>query len=139
MTWNGHSGRSGAYAAELMGIAPDVLLAVTVTSLVALHRQTSSLPIVFAQVGDPAKLGVVASLALLQKKPLSNRLSRSGVRDAPSPFMDIELHQAFVSHFQQEGLASFFIHDVGAFHDLVHFERLLAERAQDIFSIIQHD
>ena len=53
--------------------------------------------------------------------------------------MDIELHQAFVSHFQQEGLASFFIHDIGAFHHLVQFERLLAERAQDIFSIIQHD
>ena len=52
--------------------------------------------------------------------------------------MDIELHQAFVSHFQQEGLARFFIHDIGASHDLAHFERLLAERAQDIFSIIQH-
>ena len=59
--------------------------------------------------------------------------------DEPSPFVDIELHQAFVSHFQQEGLASFFIHNIGAFHDLVDFERLLAERAQDIFSIIQHD
>jgi hypothetical protein len=56
--------------------------------------------------------------------------------DEPSPFVDIELHQAFVSHFQQEGLASFFIHDIGAFHHLVQFERLLAERAQDIFSII---
>jgi hypothetical protein len=57
----------------------------------------------------------------------------------PSPTVDIELHQAFVSHFQQEGLASFFIQDIGAFHDLAHFERLLAERTQDIFSIIQHD
>lgn len=53
--------------------------------------------------------------------------------------MDVELHQAFVSHFQKEGLASFLIHDIGAFHDFVDFERLLAERAQDIFSIIQHD
>jgi hypothetical protein len=59
--------------------------------------------------------------------------------DEPSPFVDIELHQAFVSHFQQEGLASFLIRDIGTFHDLVDFERLLAERAQDIFSIIQHD
>jgi hypothetical protein len=59
--------------------------------------------------------------------------------DEPLPFVDIELHQAFVSHFQQEGLASFFIHDIGALHDLAHFERLLAERTQDIFSIIQHD
>jgi hypothetical protein len=56
--------------------------------------------------------------------------------DEPSSFVDIELHQAFVSHFQQERLASFFIHDIGAFHDLVHFERLLAERSRDIFSII---
>ena len=52
--------------------------------------------------------------------------------------MDIELHQAFVSHFQQEGLTSFFIHDFGAFHDLAQSERLLAERTQDIFSLIQH-
>jgi len=59
--------------------------------------------------------------------------------DEPAPFVNIELHQAFVSHFQQKGLASFFIHDIGAFHDLVHFERLLAERTQDIFSIIQHE
>jgi hypothetical protein len=60
-------------------------------------------------------------------------------RDDPSPFVDIELHQAFLSHFQQEGLASFLIHDIGALHDLVDFQRLLAERAQDIVSIIQHD
>jgi len=53
--------------------------------------------------------------------------------------VDIELHQAFVSHFQQKGLVSFLIHNIGAFHDLVDFEGLLAERAQDIFSIIQHD
>ncbi|MFB9269603.1 hypothetical protein ACFFWD_41920 [Bradyrhizobium erythrophlei] len=58
--------------------------------------------------------------------------------DEPSPFMDIELHQALVSHFQQEGLASFLIRNIGAFHDLVYFERLLTERAQDIFSIVRH-
>ena len=56
----------------------------------------------------------------------------------PSPTVNIELHQAFVSRFKQEGLTSF-IHDIGAFHDLAHFEPLLAERTQDIFSIIQHD
>jgi hypothetical protein len=53
--------------------------------------------------------------------------------------VDIKLHQAFVSHFQQEGLASFFIYDIGAFHDFVRFERLLSERPQDILSITQHD
>ena len=60
-------------------------------------------------------------------------------KSSASPCVDIEFHQAFVSHFQQEVLASFFIHDIGAFHDLAHFERLLAERTQDIFSIIQND
>jgi len=62
-----------------------------------------------------------------------------GSFDEPSPFVDIELHRAFVSHFQQEGLASFLVRDIGAFHDLVDFERLLSKRHQDIFSIIQHD
>jgi hypothetical protein len=64
-------------------------------------------------------------------------ISRSS--DQPSPFVDIELHQTFVSHFQQEGLASFLVDDIGAFHDLIDLERLLAERAQDFFSIIEHD
>jgi hypothetical protein len=61
----------------------------------------------------------------------------SGSSDEPSPFVNIEFHQTFVSHFQKEGLAGFLIHDIGAFHDLVDFERLFAERAEDIFAIIQ--
>jgi hypothetical protein len=44
-----------------------------------------------------------------------------------------------VAHFQKEGLASFLIHAIGALHDFVDFERLLAERGQDTFSIIQHE
>ena len=68
---------------------------------------------------------------------LSRRFRRSS--DVPSPLVNIEFHQAFVAHFQQEGLAGFLVHDIGAFHDLIDFERLLAERFQDIFSIIQHD
>jgi hypothetical protein len=58
--------------------------------------------------------------------------------DEPSPFVDIELHRPFVSHFQKERLANFLIRNIGAFHDLVDLERLLAQRVQDIFSIIQH-
>ena len=53
--------------------------------------------------------------------------------------MYIELDQTFVAHFQKEGLASFRIRDIGAPHDLVDCKWLLAERAQDIFSIIQHE
>ena len=39
------------------------------------------------------------------------------------------LTKPFVAHFQKEGLASSRIRDIGALHDFVEFERLLAERA----------
>ena len=84
----------------------------------------------FQQVGMRSEFSVISAGRAPQFRESS---------DEPSPFVDIELHQAFVSHFQQKGLASFLIHNIGAFHDLVDFEGLLAERAQDIFSIIQHD
>jgi hypothetical protein len=63
----------------------------------------------------------------------------TGSTDEPSSFVNIELHQAIVSHFQEKGLARLLIRDIGAFHDFVDFEWLLAERAQDILSFIQHD
>jgi hypothetical protein len=53
--------------------------------------------------------------------------------------VDIELHQAFVPHSQQQGLARFLICDIRALHDFINLERLLAERSQDIFSIVQHN
>jgi hypothetical protein len=59
--------------------------------------------------------------------------------DEPSSFVNIELYQTFASHFQEEDLTGFLIHDIGAFHDFIDFERFLAERAQDILSVIQHD
>ncbi|MGB8402404.1 hypothetical protein, partial [Bradyrhizobium sp.] len=62
-----------------------------------------------------------------------------GSSDEPSPVVNIEFHQTFATHFQKEGLTGFLIHYVGAFHDFVDFERLLAKRIQDILPIIQHD
>src|SRR5262249_26113294 len=50
-------------AAELVEMTPDVLLANATPALVALNRETRSLPIVFVQVSDPVKLGFVANLA----------------------------------------------------------------------------
>jgi putative ABC transport system substrate-binding protein len=44
-------------------MTPDVLFAAASPALVALNRETRSLPIVFVQVSDPVKLGFVASLA----------------------------------------------------------------------------
>lgn len=46
--------------------------------------------------------------------------------------MNIEFHYTLVSHFQQEELASFLI------HDLTNLERLFAQGVQDIVSIVQH-
>jgi hypothetical protein len=63
-------------------------------------------------------------------------ISSLSLSDEPSSFVNIELYQTFVSHFQQKGVAGFLIHDIGPFHDLVDFKRLLAERAQYILSVI---
>jgi len=59
----GDEDRLRTYATELVGLGPDVLFANGPQALLALHEQTRSLPIVFAQVADPVKLGVVANLA----------------------------------------------------------------------------
>jgi putative tryptophan/tyrosine transport system substrate-binding protein len=59
----GDPDRLRTYAAELVGMAPDVIFSVASPPLVTLHEVTHSLPIVFVQVSDPVKLGFVASLA----------------------------------------------------------------------------
>jgi hypothetical protein len=63
----------------------------------------------------------------------------AGSSDEPSSFVNIELYQTIVSHFQQKGLARLLVRDIGAFHDFVDFEWLLAQRVQDILSVIQHN
>ncbi len=59
---HGDAKRAQDSAAELVALAPDVLLAASTTNLAALHRLTSSIPIVFVQVSDPVAQGFVASL-----------------------------------------------------------------------------
>ncbi len=52
------------YAAELVALGPDVLVAgASSTAVEALRRQTSTIPIVFVVVADPVGQGFVASLA----------------------------------------------------------------------------
>jgi putative tryptophan/tyrosine transport system substrate-binding protein len=51
------------YAAELVGLAPDAVLAAPVPAIAALRRQTHTIPIVFVLVPDPVGLGFVQSLA----------------------------------------------------------------------------
>jgi len=55
--------RARRYAAELVALAPDVILASGSVSVSALQHVTRTLPIVFAAVGDPVGIGLVDSLA----------------------------------------------------------------------------
>jgi len=51
------------YAAELIALAPDVILASGTPSVAALERASRSVPIVFVRVSDPVGGGLVNSLA----------------------------------------------------------------------------
>ena len=59
----GDSARYRQYAAELVALAPDVIMAVTSPVVAALQRETRTVPIVFVGVIDPVGAGLVASLA----------------------------------------------------------------------------
>jgi len=51
------------YAAELIALAPDGVLATSTQAVTALQQATHTVPIVFVQVIDPVGAGLVASLA----------------------------------------------------------------------------
>jgi putative tryptophan/tyrosine transport system substrate-binding protein len=51
------------HAAELVALAPDVILAHGTSTVVPLHEVAPAIPIVFALVADPVAAGIVQSLA----------------------------------------------------------------------------
>jgi putative ABC transport system substrate-binding protein len=55
--------RSRDYATELVGLGPDLIVAVGTPSVAALKQATHSVPIVFAIVNDPVAQGLIASMA----------------------------------------------------------------------------
>jgi ABC-type uncharacterized transport system substrate-binding protein len=59
----GDAERFRKYAAELVALAPDVILASGGTGVGALLQATRTLPIVFTQTNDPVRAGYVDSLA----------------------------------------------------------------------------
>jgi len=59
----GDTNLSQAYARELLALQPDVLFAVTNTSMAALHAEHSRIPTVFAMVSDPVGMHYVESFA----------------------------------------------------------------------------
>src|SRR5262245_16885915 len=59
----GDASRFHRYAEELLALAPDVILASATPSVQALQQATRTVPIVFANVGDPVGMGFVDTLA----------------------------------------------------------------------------
>jgi putative ABC transport system substrate-binding protein len=55
--------RDRKYAAELVALAPDIILASGTLSVTTLQNITRTIPIVFAQIADPVGAGLVDTLA----------------------------------------------------------------------------
>jgi putative ABC transport system substrate-binding protein len=63
LSWaGGDINRIRALAQELIGLHPDIIVTTNTTPTVALQRETRTIPIVFANVGDPVASGIVARL-----------------------------------------------------------------------------
>jgi putative ABC transport system substrate-binding protein len=61
--WNaGDAGLAPTYAAQLIGLMPDVILAAATVDLTAVRQATSTVPVVFVTVADPVAQGFVASV-----------------------------------------------------------------------------
>jgi len=59
----GDAERLRRYAAELVALAPDVILVTGAPAVGPLQQTTRSVPIVFMQIADPVGTGLVDSLA----------------------------------------------------------------------------
>ena len=59
----GDADRIRRHAAELVALAPDVILAIGTSTVAPLLQATRTVPIVFASVPDPVGAGFVESLA----------------------------------------------------------------------------
>ena len=64
----GDAARAQAFARELVGLAPDVILVANTPTARALKHATDAIPIVFTAISDPIAEGIVASLS----KPAGN-------------------------------------------------------------------
>jgi putative ABC transport system substrate-binding protein len=63
LRWHGDDiNRIQALAQELVGLHPDVIVASTTPTTVALQRETRTIPIVFVNVADPVVSGIVPGL-----------------------------------------------------------------------------
>src|SRR5215470_17276672 len=58
----GDAALARTYAAQLIGLTPDVILASSTTNLTAIQQATNTVPVVFVQVSDPVEQGFVANV-----------------------------------------------------------------------------
>jgi putative tryptophan/tyrosine transport system substrate-binding protein len=56
------AGLARTYAEQLIGLMPDVILAVSTVNLTAISQATSAVPVVFLSVADPVAQGFVANV-----------------------------------------------------------------------------
>jgi len=61
----GDLGLARTYAAQLIGLMPDLILAASTLNLTAVQQATSTVPIVFTAVSDPVAQGFVANVTHL--------------------------------------------------------------------------
>jgi putative ABC transport system substrate-binding protein len=63
LRWGGDdTSRMRALARELVGLQPDIIVTGATLATAAVQRETRTIPIVFANGGDPVALGIVARL-----------------------------------------------------------------------------
>ena len=61
LRWAGSDiNRIRAFAHELVGLQPDIIVTDTTPTTVAVQRETRTIPIVFANLSDPVAVGIVA-------------------------------------------------------------------------------
>src|SRR5262249_10562188 len=63
LRWGGlDTNRIRAFARELVGLQPDIIVTDSTPATAALQRETRTIPIVFVDVGDPVASSIVARL-----------------------------------------------------------------------------
>ena len=60
--FGGDNNRTRALAQELVGLQPDIIVTISNVATIAVQRETRTIPIVFAGVGDPVASGLVERL-----------------------------------------------------------------------------
>ena len=60
--WGADINRIRALAKELVGLQPDIIVTNSTAATAAVHRETQTIPIVFANVSDPVATGIVPRL-----------------------------------------------------------------------------